>query len=354
MVVEFVGFVEFLEFNPINPMNSIKKREVMKIRILSADDVRQALPMSEAIEVMRSAFAQLSSDQAVMPLRTRLETDKGLMLFMPAYLKQSREIGFKMVSIWGDNPNKGLPAIIALATVFDPDTGQPTALINGEALTAVRTGAGGGLAADLLSRTDSKTVAVFGSGVQARAQLEAVCVVRQIQEVRIVGRTPSSVEKFSQDVATWPNAPRVEIAGSRNQALDGADIVITATTSEKPVFDGRYLLPGTHITGVGSYAPHMQEVDETTVTQSKIVVDSLQACLAEAGDLVIPLKKETITKLDIHGELGSIVNGKLPGRESRDEITFFKSVGVAIQDAAAANAIVRQAERQGLGSVVSL
>jgi len=326
----------------------------MKIRVLSAADVRQALPMSEAIEVMRSAFGQLSADQAVMPLRTRLQTDQGLMLFMPAYLKQSREIGFKMVSIWGDNPGKGLPVVIALAAVIDPDTGQPAGLINGEALTALRTGAGGGLAADLLARPDARVVTVFGSGVQARAQLEAVCVVRQIKEVRIVGRTPSSVEKFAGEVAAWPNAPVVKVAGSRNQAIEGADIILTATTSEKPVFDGRHLSPGTHITGVGSYAPHMQEVDEVAVGQAKIVVDSLKACLAEAGDLVIPLKKGVISKVDIHGELGSIINGDLLGRESPEEITFFKSVGVAVQDAAAANAIFKEAEKQNLGNLVTL
>jgi ornithine cyclodeaminase/alanine dehydrogenase-like protein (mu-crystallin family) len=326
----------------------------MKIRVLSAADVRRALPMSRAIEAMRSAFSQLSANQADVPLRTRLQTDKGLLLFMPAYLRQSREIGFKLVSIWGDNPAKGLPAVIALATVVDPDTGEPKALINGEMLTAIRTGAGGGLASDLLARPDASVVAVFGAGVQARAQLEAACTVRSIKEVRIFGRTPSKVEKFAAEVAVWPDAPRVVIAGSRKEAVAGADIVITATTSEKPVFDGRDLLPGTHVTGVGSYAPHMQEVDEETVRRAKIVVDSLQACLAEAGDLIAALEKNVISKVDIHAELGQIVNGERPGRETHDEITFFKSVGVAVQDAAAANAVLREAEAQGLGTVVEL
>ena len=152
----------------------------MKLRILNAAEVRQALPMSEAIEAMRSAYGQLSANEADMPLRTRLETDQGLVLLMPAFLRQSRELGFKMVSIWGGNPAKGLPAVIAIAAVLDPDTGLPLALLNGEALTAIRTGAGGGLATDLLARSDAGIVAVFGSGVQARAQLEAACVVRQV------------------------------------------------------------------------------------------------------------------------------------------------------------------------------
>lgn len=326
----------------------------MELVILSAEDVRRALPMKQAIEAMKSAFGQLSANQADMPLRTRLQTDKGLLLLMPAFLRQSREFAFKMVSIWGDNPRQGLPAVIALATVIDPDTGQPTAIINGEALTALRTGAGGGLATDLLARPDAQVVTVFGAGVQARAQLEAACTVRQITEVQLVGRTLGAVETFAQEISTWPQAPKVSIAGSRNEAVEGADIIIAATTSTTPVFDGHYLAPGTHITGVGSYAPHMQEVDETTVQRSKIVVDSLQACLAEAGDLIMPLEKNVITKLDIHGELGAIVNGEIPGRESPEEITFFKSVGVAVQDAAAANAIFRAAQAQGLGTVVKL
>lgn len=326
----------------------------MELRILSAEDVRKALPMSQAIESMRSAFGQLSANEADLPLRTRLQTDQGLLLFMPAFLRQSREIGFKMVSIWGDNPAKGLPVVIAVAMVVDPDTGQPKAILNGEMLTALRTGAGGGLAADLLARSDARTVAVFGSGVQARAQLEAVCVVRQVREVRIFGRTPSSVERFAAEVTAWPDPPKVLIAGSRRDAVAGADIVIAATTSEKPVFDGRDLAPGTHVTGVGSYAPHMQEVDEETVGKAKIVVDSLQACLAEAGDLIVALEKNVITKVDIHAELGQIVNGERPGRESREEITFFKSVGLAVQDAAAANEVLRAAESQSLGTVVAL
>lgn len=326
----------------------------MQIRILGADEVQRALPMRQAIEVMRRAFAQFSADQVEMPLRTRLHTDRGLVLLMPAFLHQSRELAFKMVSIWSDNPNRGLPAVIALVIVIDPDTGQPKALINGEALTAIRTGAGGGLAADLLARPEAKVVTVFGAGVQARAQLAAVCVVRPVEEVRLVGRTPASVEAFAAEVSHWPGGYRVVRPDSRDQAVQGADIIITATTSTTPVFDGRQITPGTHITGVGSYAPTMQEVDEETVRRSKVVVDSLQACLAEAGDLMVPLEKNLITKLDIHGELGSIVNGVLPGRESPEEITFFKSVGLAVQDAAAAGAILEVAEAQGLGTLTEL
>jgi len=210
------------------------------------------------------------------------------------------------------------------------------------------------LAADLLARPEAEVVAVFGSGVQARAQLEAVRTIRQIKEVRIVGRTPASVERFAGEVANSEQAPTVSIPETRTEAVVGADIIIAATTSETPVFDGQDLSPGTHITGVGSYAPHMQEVDATTVQQAKIVVDSLQSCLAEAGDLIIPLEKRLIGKADIHGELGQIVNGDIPGRETADEITFFKSVGLAVQDASAAAEVLRVAEAQGLGTLARL
>lgn len=326
----------------------------MKLRVLSAADVRQALPMSRAIEIMRSAFGQLSANKVEMPLRPRLKTDRGTLLLMPAFLRQSREVGFKMVSIWADNPSRGLPAIVGLAVVIDPDTGQPLALINGEALTALRTGATGGLAADLLARPETHMVAVFGAGVQARVQLEAVREVRQVEEVRIFDRISSSAETFAGEVMNWADAPTVSVATSPQEAVMGADLVIAATNSESPVFAGRDLSPGTHVTGVGSYKPHMQEVDEVTVQKAKIVVDSLQACLAEAGDLIIPLEKGVISKLDIHAELGQLINGDRPGRESDNEITFFKSVGVAVQDVTAANEILRAAEAQGLGTVVEL
>jgi ornithine cyclodeaminase len=210
------------------------------------------------------------------------------------------------------------------------------------------------LAADLLARPEAHVAAVFGSGVQARAQLEAVRAVRPIDEVRIVGRTPASVEAFAGEVTQSSGAPKVIVAGSPREAVVGADIILAATTSETPVFDGQDLSPGTHITGVGSYTPTMQEVDATTVRNAKIVVDSLQSCLAEAGDLIIPIEMNVISKLDIHGELGQIINGDIPARESAEEITFFKSVGVAVQDAVAAAEVLRVAQAEGLGTMAAL
>ncbi len=317
----------------------------MQIRILSGDDVRAALPMPKAIEAMKRAFGQLSAGQATMPQRAQVATENGVTLLMPAYLRQSRELGIKIVSIYGDNPSLGLPIIAATVLSLDPQTGLPKAFMDGSSLTAVRTGAGGGLAADLLARPDSKIVALFGAGVQARAQLQAVLAVRPIERVNLISRTSASAQKLAGEIAGWQNAPVVHLAASPKEAVQTADIVIAATTSTTPLFDGNDLKPGTHITGVGSYTLDMQEVDAVTVRRARVIVDSREACLAEAGDIVIP-------NVEIEAELGQIVNGQHPGRQSAAEITFFKSVGVAVQDAVAAAAVLSEAEKKGLGTIV--
>jgi len=319
----------------------------MQIRILSANDVRAALPILKAIDAMKHAFGQLSAGQTDVPLRTHLSTDRGTSLFMPAYLRMSHDLGIKVVSIYNDNPSLGLPVVSAVVLILDPKTGLPKALMDGNSLTALRTGAGGGLAAELLARGDAKTVALFGAGVQARAQLQAAVSVRSIKQVNVISRTQAAAQKIAHEISAWPDAPNVTIVSTPHEAVQDADIVIAATTSASPLFDGNDLKEGTHVTGVGSYTPEMQEIDTVTVQRARIVVDSRDACLAEAGDIIIP-------KAEIDAELGEIVNGLKPGRQSDDEITFFKSVGVAVQDAAAAAAVLVEAEAKGLGKVVDL
>ena len=219
--------------------------------------------------------------------------------------------------------------------------------MDGSRLTAIRTGAGGGLAADLLARKEAKTVALFGAGVQARVQLQAVMAVRPVTQVTLLSRTRASARKLAGEIAARPDAPAVRIASTPGEAVRDADIVIAATTSPTPLFDGNDLRPGAHVTGVGSYTPQTREVDGATVRRARIIVDSRQACLAEAGDILIPGAK-------IDAELGEILNGLKPGRQSDDEITFFKSVGIAVQDAVAASAVLEKAEEKGLGTVVEI
>lgn len=327
----------------------------MEIRILTADDIRTALPMRAAITAVGQAFGQFSAGKAEVPLRTRLHTEKGVTLLMPAYLRDSHHLAVKIVSVYGDNPSLGLPIIAALVQVLDPSTGMPKALLEGDTLTALRTGAAGGLAADLLARADARRVALFGAGVQSRSQLEAVMAVRPISRVDIIDLNPAAAGKLADEVAAWPQAPEVSVAPSSDiqEAVKKADIVVAATTSRSPLFDGRDLRPGTHVTAVGAFTPEMQEIDPHTIEKARVVVDSREACLAEAGDIIAARAKIGADTF-ISAEIGEIVNGDQPGRRDDNEITFFKSVGIAAQDAAAAAAALAAAEARGLGQVVKL
>ena len=320
----------------------------MQIRILSAADVRIALPMSKAIDAIRHAYSQLSAGKVNAPPRQHISTHKGVTLLMPAHLPERNEFGIKVVSVYDDNPNLDLPRITATVLVLDPATGLPKAFMDGSSLTAIRTGAGGGVAADLLARPDAKTVGLFGAGVQARAQLQAVMAVRDITSVNLISRTEASAQQLATEIAAWRDAPEVNHVSNPQQVVEDADIVICATTSAIPLFDGNALRPGTHITAVGTFVPEKREVDTTTLRRSnRIVVDSREACLEEAGDLIIP-------NATIDAEIGEIVNGDKQGRQSDAEITFFKSVGVAVQDAVAGAVVLAEAEAKGLGTLIEI
>ena len=327
------------------------------IRFLSAQQVQTALPMSAAVDAMRSAFGQLSAGKATMPQRATVQSGKGTTLVMPAYLADSDDLAIKIVSVYPENTAQKLPLIFGLVTVLDAQTGTPLAVMDAAYLTALRTGAGSGLATELLARDDADTLALFGVGAQARTQLEAVCTARDVKAVRIFAPDAGRVEAFIKEMAGQgpiPAAAALQVAASPTEALEGASLLIAATTSSQPIFDGDDLMPGAHINGVGSWQPSMQELDEKTVSRAKIVVDSREAAWEEAGELIIARDKGVISEDDIHAELGEIVNGTRPGRESEDEITFFKSVGVAAQDAAIAAAILQAAAEKNIGTLVEL
>jgi len=331
----------------------------MKLLILSGEDVRRALPMRQAIEAMKSAFAQLSSGQADVPLRTALDVTchDGVTLFMPGYLAASDDnddqMAVKIVSVFNNNPAKGLPLIHALVVVVDATTGVPAAVMDGTYLTALRTGAASGAATDLLARPDASVAAIFGAGAQARTQLEAVCAVRSIEEALVYDVAPEQAEVYAAEMSERLSLP-VRAVETSSEAVSRADVICTATTSSSPVFDDADVQPGAHINGVGAYTPQMQEIPVETVLRAKVVIDHHEASLAEAGDLLIPLERGLMTEAHIYAELGEIAAGRKPGRETEEEITFFKSVGVAVQDVAAASAVLSAAQSQGLGTEVSL
>ncbi len=331
----------------------------MKIRILTAEDVGRALPMDAAIAGMKEAYRQLSVGEATVPLRSRIEMNSGsrVALFMPAAMHGDAADGLaiKVVSVFSENPARGLPLIHAVVLVLEADSGRPLALLEGGTLTAIRTGAGSGAATDLLARPDAATLAIFGCGVQARTQLRAVCTVRAIKRGAVYNPDPAEADGFVTEMRGQGPIPNdLRVAASPQQALAGADIICTATTSSSPVFDGADLKPGMHINAVGAFTPEMQEVDAETIRRALVVVDSREGVLAEAGDLIAPIRAGVVTEEHIHAELGEIVAGEKPGRASPEQITYFKSCGVAVQDVAAAQIALAGAEQLGLGSLISL
>lgn len=324
-----------LHFNPT----------VMQIRILSAADVQAAINMPTAIEAMREAFSALADGSAMVPLRLPLETEHGVTLFMPAHLSGSGSTGAKVVSINPDNSERGLPVILAVVLALDPVTGRPLALMDGTWLTALRTGAIGGLAADLLARRDASTVALFGAGVQARTQLEGVRCVRPVTNVRVVSPSGTSADQLVTELEGI-SARRVD---DPDDALAGADIVIAATSSFTPVFDGSKVELGSHVTGVGSFTSEMREVDTALILRARVIADQREAVLAEAGDIAGPIADGVVDESVISADIGDIVLGRAPGRTSPEEITFFKSVGNAAQDVSLAARVLEAAETRGLG-----
>ena len=313
--------------------------------------------MREAVAAMKVGFGQLSAGRATLPLRSRIELPEaaGVILIMPALLPETGDFALKIVSVFGENRARGLPTIHALVIALDPATGAPVGLLEGATLTALRTGAGSGAATDLLARSESRTLAIFGSGVQARTQFEAVCAVRQVEAAWVYSRFRAHAEAFATDLRREPWAPpSISVADTPAAAVREADIICTATTSSTPVFDGHDLRPGTHINAVGGYTAAMQEVDGTIVARALVVVDSREAALAEAGDLIIPIRDGRISAEHIYAELGELVNGTQVGRTDPDQITLFKSVGVAVQDAIAAGRALARAEQLGLGQIIEL
>jgi ornithine cyclodeaminase len=306
--------------------------------------------MPQAIDAMHEAFVALSAGRAQAPLRVALDTEGGVSLFMPASLETRRVAGAKVVSVNSGNSALGLPAIHAVVLVLDPVTGCATALMDGTWLTALRTGAVGALAARLFAREDAAVVTVFGAGVQARTQLEAVRCVRPIEEVRIVSPVRAESEAFAAEVA----GVEVVIVDDPGEALRSADIVVTATTSTVPVFPGALVEAGTHVTGVGSYTLDMREVDTDLVRRARVFVDERAGCMAEAGDIVGPIRDGDLTEDVILAEIGEVAGGSAPGRTRPEDITFFKSVGNAVQDVAVASRVLEVAEARGLGTLVEL
>lgn len=327
--------------------------------ILSGADVRALVPMSEAIRLMGVAFAELSAGRAQSPLRTPLHNEQlgGVSLFMPAAVPAIKGLGMKIVSVFPTNQGRGLPTIMAIVGVIDAETGQPLAILDGTFLTALRTGAVSGKATELLAREDARTLLCIGAGAQAFTQVWAVATARPgIERILVTSRTRERaaglVARLKEELPEI--GARAAVADDVRAATRAADIICTATNATAPLFDDADLRPGAHINAVGAYTHAMQEVPPATVARAYVVVDEIGAALAEAGDLVKPLEAGLFARAHLETELGQIVAGERPGRTGPDQITFFKSVGNAVQDVAVASYAVERAAATGRGQRAEL
>lgn len=321
--------------------------------LLSGEDVQRLLNMDQAIRLMEDAFSELAGGTALMPQRIAV-TDKeqnGWFAFMPAQLKQAGALGIKAVTVYKDNPSRyGLPATLATIILLDNVTGQAISVMDASYLTAVRTGAVSGLATRLLAREDSKVAGVLGTGVQARTQLWAMASVCNLERATCFSTSSvDSQKEYAQEMMDLLDIP-VEVLASSRQVVESSDVLALATTAATPILDWDWVRPGTHINGIGAHTPDVRELDTNTAIRSKIVCDYTQASLAEAGDLKIPISEGALRPEDIYGELGELVTGAKKGRESDQEVTFFKSVGLSIQDISTAQYVYEQAVQRNIGT----
>jgi ornithine cyclodeaminase/alanine dehydrogenase-like protein (mu-crystallin family) len=271
---------------------------------------------------------------------------------MPCHAAGTHHVSLKLLTQFADNGRLGLPLIQALVVLADAANGRLLAIMDGSAITALRTGAASGVATRLLASPSADTAAIFGAGVQARTQLEAVCTVRQVKQVRVFDCHRAAAEAFAEDMSGRLGIP-VLAASSAAETLAGAQVVCTATTSTTPVFEDRDLAAGVHINAVGSWRPQTAEIPSDTVRRARVFVDHRAAALEEAGDLLMPLREGRITTKHIHTELGELIANRAAGRQTRDEVTLFKSVGLAVQDLFAAARAVENARRLGIGTALT-
>lgn len=302
-----------------------------ELRLIGAEELRARLPMAAAIDALEEAFRAL--DPGAGPLRTSVETPRGSLLLMPAFGEAG--VGVKLVALTPANPGRGLPLIQASYVLFDAETQSPEAVLDGTALTALRTAAVSGLATRHLARGDASRLVVFGAGVQARSHLEAMCAVRPVRDLVVVSRSPERAEALLHEGLGRGLDARLGEPGT----VADADLICTCTTSEEPLFDGSVLRSGAHVNAVGSHRPETRELDTETVRRARLVVETRAVALAEAGEVLIPIAEGAIEAGHITADLAEAVRGARV-RRSTEDVTVFKSVGMAFEDLVVARAVV--------------
>ncbi|HKV30115.1 MAG TPA: ornithine cyclodeaminase family protein [Candidatus Dormibacteraeota bacterium] len=331
----------------------------MEVLVLNGEQVAQLMPMPECIKVMRDALAALARGEALVPLRTvmRVPVVSGFLGLMPGYISplkgQEGALGLKAVSVFPGNASRGIDTHQGAVLLFEADTGRLSALLDGAAITAIRTAAVSGVATDVLGRPDASELAILGAGVQARTHIEAIAAIRPLRRVRIWSRSPEHAAALASELRRRFGFP-IEAAPSAEAAVREADLVATVTASPEPIVKREWLKEGVHINAVGSSIPTSREIDTATMVAARLFVDRRESALAEAGDLLIAMREEAVTGDHIQAELGDVIIGKNPGRRSAAELTLFKSLGLAVEDVASAAYLVRRARETGTGQTVHM
>ena len=327
----------------------------MKILVVDQTTVTRLLPMDDCMAAMEEALAVLARGDAILPLRQvlRLPGGRGAFAAMPAYDGSSESIGLKAITVFPGHHGTELDSHQGAVLLFEGERGRLLAVMDASSITAIRTAAVSGVATRLLAREDAGDLAILGTGVQARTHLEAMRIARPVRRVRVFSRDPGRVRAFAER-ASARHGIAVEPAASARQAVEGADLVCTVTSSTEPVLLGEWLAAGAHINAVGASLPHCRELDSAAVARARLFVDRRESALNEAGDVLIPRREGAIGDDHIQAELGEVVLRRHPGRGNADEVTLFKSLGLAVEDVAAARLVYRHAERTGAGTWVEL
>ncbi|MDF2880824.1 MAG: ornithine cyclodeaminase family protein [Clostridiaceae bacterium] len=327
--------------------------------LLSKDNMINVFNMKNAIDSDKTAFKLFSQHKSVVPLRTNIDIPKfsGQSLYMPAYVEDIDSIGVKIVSVFPKNIDMGIPSVPAKMILLDGKTGEVCCIMDGTYLTQLRTGAGSGAATDVLAVKNAEKGALIGTGGQAESQLEAMLTVRNLKSVKVfdinLERAQEFCTRMSKKLAEF--GTEISAAKTTQEAIENADIITTVTTSRRPVIDGKYVKKGAHINAVGSYTPVMQEIDEYTIKNAdKVFVDSKDAVLSESGDLIIPINKGIIDNNRVDGEIGEVLSGKIEGRKNDNEITIYKTVGIAVMDVVTAYDIYNCALKMHIGTIIDL
>ena len=317
----------------------------MSLQLLSLDDVKKSITMSQAIVAMERAFIQLATRQVELPLRTgvSIASEKALTLTMPAYLVEDKTLGLKVVSIFPNNLENHKPAITGFIMLLDAHTGEPQALMDAAFLTALRTGAISGLATQYFAKNTADHVAIIGSGTQARSQLQAIASVRDIKKVSIWSRNPKNAKQFADEL---DNQYNTTMYASIPLAIRDADIICTATSSTEPLIHYKDVQPHAHINAIGSHSPSMREIDNDVLNHAVVIADQVDAVLAESGEIISALQEHQL-KQDSIIEMGHWLLHKKT--DYKNQLTVFKSVGLAIQDLSVAAVVYQNALHNNLG-----